>query len=112
MCQKDSLTFLLDIGLTSIQNTFTFFTVPTTVTDMRNHSVIEGRNLTLECDVGGSSPVVSWTHINSVNRVSKNGKTWIIRDITTRDHGEYICEARNFCGHDRKGTYVDVKCEF
>lgn len=32
--------------------------------------------------------------------------------ITRQEQGEYICEASNFCGHDRKGTYVDVKCEF
>lgn len=77
---------------------------------MSNHSVIEGGNLTLECDVSGSSPIVFWTHINS--NVTKYGKTWIITIITRQGHGEYICDASNFCGHNRKSTYVNVKCEF
>ena len=101
---------ILDIGSASMKNTFAFFTAPTTIADMSNHPVIEGENLTLECNVSGSSPNVSWTHINS--NVIKNGKTWIITYITRQGHGEYMCEASNFCGHDRKSTYVNVKCKF
>ena len=84
-------------------------TAPASISDMSSHSVIEYRNLTLESVVSGSSPTVTWTHINS--SVKKNGKTWTITNITRQGHGEYICEASNFCGHDRKGTYVVVKCE-
>ena len=84
-------------------------TAPASISDMSSHSVIEYRNLTLESVVSGSSPTVTWTHINS--SVKKNGKTWTITNITRQGRGEYICEASNFCGHDRKGTYVDVKCE-
>ena len=76
----------------------------------KHHSVIEGGNVTLECVVAGSSPNVTWTHINSSK--IKKGKTWNITNITIQEHGGYICEASNFCGPDRKGTYVDVKCEF
>lgn len=85
-------------------------TAPAYIADMSNHSVIAGRNLTLECDTAGSSPNVTWKHINSSEIT--NGKTWIITNITEQRDGEYICEASNFCGHDRKGTYVDVKREF
>ena len=92
------------------KNTFTFITAPTTVADMGNHSVIEGRNLTHEYNVSGSSPIVSWTHINSNKK--KSGKTWISMYITRQEQGEYISEASNFCGHDRKSTYVNVKCKF
>ncbi|RMX55961.1 hypothetical protein pdam_00025237 [Pocillopora damicornis] len=82
---------------------------PVTIADMKkHHSVIEGRNLTLECVVAGSSPNVTWTHINSSK--IKKGKTWNITKITIQEHGGYICEASNFCGLDRKGTYVDVEC--
>ena len=77
-----------------------------------NLAVLEGRNLTLQCNVAGNpTPNVTWTK-DANHTVLHRGETYSMADVQRQDAGNYICAAWNGVGVQQNATVtVDVHCK-
>ena len=87
-----------------------FIPVPPAVEQVQNSSVMEGTDLTKECEVTTGTPplTVFWENVNSGQII--DGKLLIIANIT-RYQTEYKCIANNTCGSVWKTIFIDVQCK-
>ena len=87
-----------------------FIPVPPAVEQVQNSSVMEGTDLTKECEVTTGTPplTIFWENVNSGQII--DGKLLIITNIT-RYQTEYKCIANNTCGSVWKTIFIDVQCK-
>ena len=87
-----------------------FIPVPPAVEQVQNSSVMEGTDLTKECEVTTGTPplTIFWENVNSGQIIG--GKLLIITNIT-RYQTEYKCIANNTCGSVWKTIFIDVQCK-
>ena len=87
-----------------------FIPVPPAVEQLQNETVMEGTDLTKECEVTTGTPplTVFWENVNSGQII--DGKLLIITNIT-RYQTEYKCIANNTCGSVWKTMFLDVHCK-
>ena len=87
------------------------FAVPSAIQPIENVNIMEGRNLTLMCNVSGTPPLmVSWIKVGGNMRIS--GRELVFANINRREAGEYRCEASNECGNASETTTIEVQCKF
>lgn len=74
--------------------------------------VLEGSNLTLDCNATGNpTPNITWRKDGS-SAVLHQGETYIIVNVTRHAAGDYICTAWNGMGSQKNVTAtVHVHCE-
>ena len=87
-----------------------FIPIPPTVEQVQNATVMEGTDLTKECEVTTGTPplAVFWENVNSGHII--DGKLLIITNIT-RYQTEYKCIVNNTCGSVWKTMFIDVHCK-
>ncbi|PFX21943.1 Hemicentin-2 [Stylophora pistillata] len=89
-------------------NSVTVARVPVTVEQIQSLTVIEGTNVTRECNATGGSPppAVFWENVKSGRFMA--GRLLNITHIT-RFQTEYRCIANNICGMDSTTMFIDVQ---
>ena len=87
-----------------------FIPVPPAVEQVQNATVMEGTDLTKECNVTTGTPplTVFWENVKS-GQIT-DGKLLIITNITRYQKG-YKCIASNACGSVWKTMFIDVQCK-
>ncbi|XP_064176015.1 B-cell receptor CD22-like, partial [Anguilla rostrata] len=76
--------------------------------------IVEGSSVTLTCSSDVDPPVQKYTWLKKTGSVfSSRGteRSYIIKNITQQDAGEYYCEAENAIGTKRSTSkHLDVQC--
>ena len=92
-------------------SSFSFlFSVPASVNQLDNKTVVEGDSVFLNCNAMGSpDPFVAWSKIGG--GVIRQDRRLNITNITKADRGQYQCFANNTCGSDVTFTSINVKCK-
>lgn len=86
------------------------FSVPASVNQLDNTTVVEGDSVFLNCNAMGSpDPFVAWSKIGG--GVIRQDRRLNITNITKADRGQYQCFANNTCGRDVTFTSINVKCK-
>ena len=86
------------------------FSVPASVNQLDNKTVVEGDSVFLNCNAMGSpDPFVAWSKIGG--GVIRQDRRLNITNITKADRGQYPCFANNTCGSDVTFTSINVKCK-
>ena len=86
------------------------FSVPASVNQLDNKTVVEGDSVFLNCNAMGSpDPFVAWSKIGG--GVIRQDRRLNITNITKADRGQYQCFANNTCGRDVTFTSINVKCK-
>ena len=84
-----------------------FIPVPPTVEQVQNATVMEGTDMTKECNVTTGTPALAVFWANVKSSQITDGKLLIITNIT-RYQTEYKCIANNTCGSVLKTMFIDV----
>ena len=82
----------------------------------RNHTVIEGSNLILQCAVTAANPLpnITWYNAQARNTEISNSSSLNFINISRDRSGRYYCVARNGIGLaviSRMST-IDVQCKY
>ena len=86
------------------------FSVPASVNQLDNKTVVEGDSVFLNCNaMGPPDPFVVWSKIGG-GVIRQDGRL-NITNITKADRGQYQCFANNTCGGDVTFTSINVKCK-
>ena len=77
------------------------------------NNVIEGGNVSLNCNATGkSAPNVAWTRRSDNSLIASSGAT-VLTNIRRADSGLYYCLAWNGIGANASGNVnIDVLCEY
>lgn len=100
---------LFEIDLTLRWFSLFFWAAHPTILSINNPSAFEGSDSTLFCNASGFSTTVSWKNVES--KEERRVRSWIFRNITRFDNGNYTCYANNTCDSVSKSVYVNVKCK-
>ena len=86
------------------------FSVPASVNQLDNKTVVEGDSVFLNCNaMGPPDPFVAWSKIGG--GVIRQDRRLNITNITKAHRGQYQCFANNTCGSDVTFTSINVKCK-
>lgn len=98
-------------GKASTNSLNVFFLEPPAVEQVLNTTVVEGGDVTKECNVtaGTPPPTILWRNINTSEVIY--GKLLNITNIRRNQSGEYRCFANNTCGNDSSTMFIDVQCK-
>ena len=82
----------------------------------RDHTVVEGTNLTLRCKLTAANPPsnITWYNASSNSTALATGENFTFQNILRSDAGQYYCVAENGGGQatiSRIST-VDVLCKY
>ncbi|KAJ7383360.1 hypothetical protein OS493_028438 [Desmophyllum pertusum] len=81
----------------------------------RNHTTVEGVNLTLQCKVTAANPVpnVTWYSTTANNTALSYGVNLTFSSISRSDAGQYYCIVENGIGQAAASgiSTVDVQCK-
>ena len=82
----------------------------------RNHTAIEGVNVTLHCKVTAANPEpnITWYRVTPNITALSNGENLTFSSNSRSDAGQYYCMAEN--GIDRavssRISFIDVQCKY
>ncbi|XP_022800743.1 hemicentin-2-like [Stylophora pistillata] len=85
----------------------TFYRVRSSIEEIVDQNVTEGKNVTLTCNVSGISlPMVTWM---TPYGHSAAKKVLMVTNISRNQAGEYKCEASNDCGNALETAIINVQ---
>ena len=78
---------------------------------IQNVTVEEGRNVTKECNVTAGTPPLNYFWKNVKTGQVNEGKLLNIINMRRNQSGDYRCTAKNTCGNESTGMFIDVHCK-
>ncbi len=96
---------------------FNLFADPPSLNDVypRNHTVVEGVNVTLQCKVTAANPKpnITWYSVTANNTVLWYGVNLTFTRISRSDAGQYYCVVVNGIGQavTSRISTIDVQCK-
>ena len=82
----------------------------------RNHTIVEGSNLTLQCTVAAANPEpnITWYSVTANSIALAQGVNLTFINISRTDAGKYYCVARNRVGKPATSgvSEVNVLCKY
>lgn len=100
----------------SLNRKLRLFSDPPSLDDVypRNHTTVEGVNLTLQCKVRAANPQpnITWYSVTANNTALSHGVNLTFSSISRSDAAQYYCVAENGIdqGVTSRISFIDVQC--